>query len=635
MGFVTPPRDDRQGLEALEPRRLMAATPTLYAGGGGAYLTEFDPTSGAVIATITPPAGTGSAGVGAMATDQGGDAFVVDEATGDVLRVDAASHAATVFIAAGTGGLGAPVGLAVTGDGSVCAVDATGLFRYTSAGQFVSRFDTTDTADAPPYVNHGLAAGPDGLLYDVQEQPTSVGFDSFRVQRYAATADVAIGSPFPVAGDVRFEEPSPGLAFGADGNLYTATTEIDTGAGAGRAVTVAAYSPVTGSAGATVNLDGVGGTSNSLGVGAGGNVYVVNAEGGIDVRGQSDGAVASTLVAPPASGDAYGPLFYGPTPVPTVPSPVTFGGRVAGRYTTAAGAVTVTLRGPGTGRLSFDAGSAGRVALSLSGTTRASVVTIAAARAAPLADIAVEGSLGRLSASHGDLSGPLTVSGSAGRVTLGDLSGSVSVGGASGAAYLTFGDVAAGSSITSAVPIAALTVRSWEPPSSLLEVSAITAPSIGTLVSRGPFAADVTLSAAGTSLGRGSFGSLSDAIIQTAGSIGRVTVGDVTGSEVTAGVAAGLAGLPTAATDFTNAAARLDAFVQRPKATFSDSQIAAYAIGTAMLGTTTSDDGTTAGVAAHSIATARVPPLAGGKVVRHLDAVAESIVSGDIVLRLL
>lgn len=616
-------------VDRLEPRRLMAATPALYAAGGGAYLTEFDPGTGAVVATVTTPAGTGTGGVTAVAADPGGDAFVIDTASSDVLRVAAGTAAATVFVAAGTGGLGAPVGLAVAGDGTVVIADKAAVFAFTPGGKLAGK----RAAAGAVAVN----AGPDGLIYVTAVSVSSSGFTGYATQRYTPAGLIPVGTAFSSGTDYRTSGGSIGASIGGDGLLY-AVDDVYFGDYVGpndRNATASTYAATTGTFVAAVALDGLGGSDNKVAVDAAGDLYANAPDGGIDVRSAATGAVVRELVPGHGATLPYGTLFYVPVTVPALPSGATFTSRATGRIRTSAGRVTARLQGPGTGRLLVDPAAANGFLVELSGTTARSALTITeAGGTSPLDQLQADAAVGAVVAAGVPVDGAMSFAGTVGRLAVGDLAGDVTVGKGTAAARVTAGAVAAGSSLTTAAPVASIAFTSWAAGTDA-NPSRISAPSIGTLDCRGAFSADLGLTGSRSDLKRATFGSLAGATITAVGGIGTIRVdGDVADTLVNAAPGGTVPGDPIAT--FGTPAESLAAFVQPASATFADSRVAAYSIGRVSTGTAVSADGDAFGVAGHVIGTVTMPPLNGGRPLRHPTAAAGTIVAavdGQVVVQ--
>ena len=590
----------RCAIERLDARRLMAATPALWAAGGGAYLTEFDPTTGAVLATVTPPAGTGTAGITADAADADGDLFVVDTSSGDILRVDGMTHVASVFVAAGTGGLTDPIGVAVARDGVVAAIDQATLYAFSATGGLLAKVTTGQAADYQVSDNVGVAAGPDGLFYLFQLAPrlTSAA-TNFAGQRYEPSTLAKVGSTVAERSDPSTNSSPVAYDFGAGGTLYF--TENEFYAPNGQDVIPLDLSSDR-SINGGVSVGALAPSSDQVAVDATNDIFVASSTGGIDVRSAETGDVIRSL-ASPAAGTEFGLPVYVPTNPPNPPGSVAFDRRHVAHLVTSEGTVTARLSGPGSGLASPDPTGAAGVTLTLTGTTAATAISLAVPADAMLERLASPGPIG-------SLFGPRVV-----------LAGDVSIGGTT-PVRVSLGAVTAGSSLTAVGPIESLAVASWAA-GTADDPSTVTAPSVGSLVCRGSFSADVVLTSPDLSLARASFGSLSGASIQTAGSVGTVRVaGNVTDSrfEVDATATA-----TTQIATFGDAVVRLGRFTQRWTATFSDSQIAAYSIGTASLGRATSTDGTLTGVAGRLIAAVRIHTLQGGRPLRQLDGLTQPV----------
>jgi peptidyl-prolyl cis-trans isomerase A (cyclophilin A) len=100
-------------------------------------------------------------------------------------------------------------------------------------------------------------------------------------------------------------------------------------------------------------------------------------------------------------------------------------------------------------------------------------------------------------------------------------------------------------------------------------------------------------------------GAMTDSVVFGAGNVGAVSALSMSGSKVYAGVLSSVAqasGLPSATTDLSAEATLGSVSLRAPKATFADSEIAAYKIGSVHLGTITAGNGGTSfGVSGHSV----------------------------------
>jgi hypothetical protein len=128
----------------------------------------------------------------------------------------------------------------------------------------------------------------------------------------------------------------------------------------------------------------------------------------------------------------------------------------------------------------------------------------------------------------------------------------------------------------------------------------------------------LTLSGTGVDLRSLTAGTIANTTIKSAGSLGTIAAGQMTGDKIYAGIGSLSAGrtLPTAASDFVAPAAIAAIRVKKGKATatFSNTAIAATSIGSASLGSVAlANGGTTFGLAARAIRTVSGADSATGK----------------------
>ena len=268
---------------------------------------------------------------------------------------------------------------------------------------------------------------------------------------------------------------------------------------------------------------------------------------------------------------------------------VTFGGRQKATYRDASGdLVTIAIRGPGSGTVDFAGGAGGNAdaaGITLDGTTAATAVTILSkGGGTSTGNVTVNGSLRSLTGRTADLTGNLTVAGSIGKLALRTAGGgrTITYGGAGAPVTITFGAVS-DVSVNSASPVKLIRASQWLDADAAPDV--IAAPSVGTVTTRGEFAAGITTA----TLLAGRFGALSGSDIRADGSIGTVTAGTMANSRIFAGVPGTLATLPASAAEFSNPGASIKAVSVR--GAFSNTLIAAPTIGRASLGAVTPANG--------------------------------------------
>jgi subtilisin family serine protease len=291
--------------------------------------------------------------------------------------------------------------------------------------------------------------------------------------------------------------------------------------------------------------------------------------------------------------------------------------------------ITVTLNGPGTGQLNFQSTTDGvNVSqIKLNGTDSTSTLTIHGATQVPSLDDT--GSMRSINAQQDDLTGDLSVTGGIGTLHLATASGghSISVG-AGGLKNLTVGTLT-DESLVSAGPIGTIHANQWTVSGSSRQQ--ISAPSIQNLNVRGAFNEDVNV---GT-MGQFNVGSLSSSAIRVQSSITSVVAGSAADSEIFVNVNPTLTTLPASASDFASEAGALKNV--RVRGAFSNTQIAAWDIGTATLNNLQpSNNGKTFGIAANRVAHLHVMP-AGAKPITLNNVFApfaQTSLGGDAVLRI-
>jgi hypothetical protein len=308
---------------------------------------------------------------------------------------------------------------------------------------------------------------------------------------------------------------------------------------------------------------------------------------------------------------------------------IEFGGKAPAVFNDAnGGKVSISLKGPGTGKVFFTGANTDPGRIQLDGTTAASTLTIKGDSS--VVDVIVNGSLKSVGSRTMDLTGHLTVSGSAGIVTFRNIDGAT-LDIASGTVSFTAASVN-DLILTSAAAIKALKVGQWLDTDGTPDV--ISTPSIGTASIKGAFQADISTGTIGKmTVG----GEVANADVHADNSIAGLTVGSIKDSVVFAG-ASGTT-LPDSPDDFVNNAGAILAFAVRSRAAgaFSNTRVAAANMGRVALNSVaTSNGGSTFGVAA-----LRIKSISGlndtGSPLKssNLDDPAGSKAVGDFVLRLL
>ena len=369
-------------------------------------------------------------------------------------------------------------------------------------------------------------------------------------------------------------------------------------------------------------------------VGVSGSGPAARAYNPIIGAGAGDAARGDYVLAATAPG---GP---GPQPPPVGEVPpgsersITFGGKERAVYTQADGDVIVlSIKGPGTGTVFFDAAAGDRadpLRVVLDGTTAKSALSVQGAAA--LGNVTVNGSLGTFGSRTLDLRGNLSVSGSLKKVQLGNASGGTITLGPGAPLTFAAADVS-DLSLNSAAAVKSIKVNQWLDTDATPDT--IAAPSVASLTVKGNFGANVSA---------GSVGKLSvtsDLVgseIRAAGSIASVRAGGMRDSKVSAGVRPDLAGLPAAAADFTDGNAQIKAVSIKGKSpsAFVNSYLSAPVLGKVTLGgLTPANGGAPMGLAARRIASVKATGAGGPLSLARLDDPADSTAMEDFLVRLL
>jgi hypothetical protein len=315
---------------------------------------------------------------------------------------------------------------------------------------------------------------------------------------------------------------------------------------------------------------------------------------------------------------------------------LTFAAGKNATYTDASGdAVIVSLKGPGSGQVLFNApGNADAGEIVLSDSTSASALTITSAGAGTsIAAISANGALKSVTGKNADLAGAMNVGGNVPKIQFRNASGSIHLGGTA-PATITFTQ-AHDLSISAAATIKSIKAAEWLDTDSTPDV--ITAPTVNTIAVKGAFQADVR----GGVIGKITVsGEMAGSNIHADQSIAGITVGSSKGSSILAGVTGNA--LPASPDDFTGGSAgtsTIRAFSVKSKASgsFSDTQIAAAQIGKLALGSiVTSNAATSFGAAGLTIKSVTALTDTGSAIkATKLDDPAGSQAVGDFVIRVL
>lgn len=312
---------------------------------------------------------------------------------------------------------------------------------------------------------------------------------------------------------------------------------------------------------------------------------------------------------------------------------VDFAGKTGATYIDAAGqSITLTIKGPGTGRLIFDdAGNVDPSGLIIDGTTAKSNLTIKGNTR--LNNVTINGSLKSFGGKLIDLLGNLTVTGGVAKLQFNTVSGSTITLGSGAPVSFALGNVT-DSSISSVAAIKAMKINQWTDTTSDARSDAIAAPAVVNLSARGDFAASLNV---GT-LGKLAVGSLSGSDIRASGSIAGITAGSLANSRLFAGVRNDLNSLPTQSSDFADLSATIRSIAVKGRAlsAVSNTLLAAPIIGKLNLGGITTDNGGTRfGIAAMRIDAVSALTSSGVLSLKRLDSPSQSTTVQDFALELL
>ncbi|HSZ54742.1 MAG TPA: S8 family serine peptidase [Tepidisphaeraceae bacterium] len=291
--------------------------------------------------------------------------------------------------------------------------------------------------------------------------------------------------------------------------------------------------------------------------------------------------------------------------------------------------VTINLKGPGSAQVIFfsTSGNDNIGKLVVTGTDNTSVLTVTGAT--PIGAISISSSLGTLNARQASLTGNMTVGGGLGKFQLTNASNGAITIGAGNTLTAMLGKMT-NEALTSSEAINELKVSSWATTGATR--FAITAPSIKSLISTGDFNEDLSV----TTISSANLGSLTASAIRASVSIGNLTAGSASASEIFAGVQSTLTTLPASASDFANVQNSSIGSVTI-KGTFSNAQIAGWKVGKVSIATIqTGNNGQPFGIAGNSIQQAKVPQNGSPKVFTDLFSPLSQIsLGGDAVIRLI
>jgi len=277
--------------------------------------------------------------------------------------------------------------------------------------------------------------------------------------------------------------------------------------------------------------------------------------------------------------------------------------------------------------------------ISTTGTTSGTTlnITTTGGKIGHINGLSTDAAVGTINAKTVNLTGSLTAGGPVKNINLHGASGGTITIPAGGSVNIKSSTVVTGESIASGSAINNITVPGWNGVSN--GTSNISAPSIGTFNVKGDLAqTTISLSGGGTELKNLNVkGAISSVNLNAAGNLSNINAGSMSNDVIFAGVgplASGQA-LPNFPTDFVTNDTINNV---RVKNSFANTNISAETLGNLSLGRiTTSNTGTTFGVAGHSIkAVAATDTTTGKKISLHkLTATTDSTNFEDFVVKLL
>lgn len=287
--------------------------------------------------------------------------------------------------------------------------------------------------------------------------------------------------------------------------------------------------------------------------------------------------------------------------------------------------ITISLRGSGVATVNRD-DSGNLRTVSIAGSNSATTLVIRSKKPDVLYGISAPGGLGGIDAPTTSFSGTLVLAATS-SVKLQDiLAGTTMTLGASGKQLALVARNIFDASITDAGAIRTFTAQSWKDTDDSGDLLA--AAKIGKITIKGEMQGNVN--SAGT-IGNFSAGTLRSAVIQAAGSVTSFTVGSALSSDVLVGTNL----FAESEGDFFKKSAMIKKFTVKTKGVFSDTRVAAGAIGTAALGAIHVDNsGAELGVAALSIGSVSASTPMEPKFSRKGLKSPASITEGDFVVRI-
>lgn len=218
--------------------------------------------------------------------------------------------------------------------------------------------------------------------------------------------------------------------------------------------------------------------------------------------------------------------------------------------------VTFSIKGPGTGTLTFDNGA---ISISVTGSTEATTILAKTARGivADVEDLFINQTVGAVMLGNVHLHGHFTASGGAKSIVFGDLGNTdagrpednadhtLSIGAFPSAKQkltAVFGSVR-DYSLAAEMDIASLKAAEWLNDAVNTNANTISAPAIGTVTIAGNLEAGISINGTAKLNTLSVGGSLSGVTVRTSGAIGALKLGDLSGSLIFAGVLAKPAGL--------------------------------------------------------------------------------------------
>lgn len=298
-------------------------------------------------------------------------------------------------------------------------------------------------------------------------------------------------------------------------------------------------------------------------------------------------------------------------------------------------AVTVSLKGQGSGQVLFDSlGMANASGVLLRDTNMSSALSISATgNGTSVGEVGIEGPLRSFTGKGTDVTATVTVAGAISKLQLRNVSGTMTLNGVGDAATSVVITGARDLSLNSAGAIGVIKVKDWLDTDDTPDV--ISAPHLSVVSVKGTFQAGITANA----IDRITIGGvLEGSEIRVAERIGSISVGSISRSHVFAGVRPEVDSLPDSEDDFSTGTSAIQTFrvKSRLATAFSDTSVAAASLGRVALSNVESGNASSAFGVAASVAASVTGSTAAGGAFRlfGLNEATESIAVEDFAVRI-